>query len=830
MNNIIEQIKDIDIIEYIENEGFTMKRVGSNAVRPTKCPFCGDSPNGHFTIDTSKNRYKSFGANCGCNIDFGSVIDFVMEYNQVEQNEAIKILKGYLGLDDSDAQDKKQRKVSSFKSKKESSEDHERKRYNFDDLVNKALSVKQDNSYFKSRGLNDATIKAYRLINDPKGFNHLVGPLGYKVGGELYTPFGYVYHYFIPLVDETGTVVSFVSRANDAVLEDTINKCSANNPDFSLKKTHNIKGVEMLPFNIRCLADTTYMVNRNDKRLFICEGIFDALSFINDNKNAISSNSANNYNKVLKYIEKYKDNLKDFELILCGDDDLEGHKFNDNLFELIKPLGLKVEILTLPEGYHDVNECYCSNIEAFKFVVDGVAPTVPFNGKKPSVDYVDKIDDEGFRRNFDFEMEQKISEGYTVESNYEGAKTATIANDMLAAGIKVSTIDYKEKLKIEGSSLRNRFRYSRANKRKNKSPLKTGFKGIDDVLKFLSRKIIGLGAIPGAGKTTLCLNIAVNLAKQKKHSIFYSLELDRAFVEAKILSSLSVTEKSSTCFLDAEKIFNYMQEQEDCLSPCEEDNLEHMINICETEIMPYLIIDDFIDRANFKIADRTIESIVNHTKDFMIKNADKGITPVIFIDYIQQVEAENDRLINDKQRIDYIAKKLIDMKKLLGVTIFLISSLNRDSYTEVISEISFKESGALEYACDLLLGISWRDMAKLVEESESKSALRNKIDEIKSSSKVFKRLEMIVVKNRNGYAGQTIPLTFYGAYHQFTNGDEKLSLREIATLLSDGKSPFGGAEAQPYHDIDNIECTTTNNCDDNPEYDFFAELDGELNE
>lgn len=827
-NNIFETIKDIDMIEYIENEGFTMKRVGSNAVRPTKCPFCGASPNGHFTIDTSKNRYKSFGANCGCAIDFGSTIDFVMEYNQVEQHEAIRILKEYLGLDDYSVQSKKQHTITSFKSKKESLENNKPKRYNFNDLVNKALNVKQDNSYFKSRGFNDTTIKTYKLINDPKGFNNLVGPLGHKTNGELYTPFGYVYQYFVPLIDETGTVVSFVSRANDVVLKDTINKLSANNSDFSLKKTHNIKGIEMLPFNIRCLADTTYMVNKNDKRLFVCEGVFDALSLIDYNKNAISSNSANNYNKIFKYIEKYKENLKDFEIILCGDDDLEGNKFNNNLLVLIKSLGMKANILTLPEGYHDLNECYCSNIDAFKFAVDGILPKEMFNGNKPSMDYIDNIDDEGFRRNFDFDIEQKISEGFTIESNYEGAKTATIANDLIAAGIKVSSLDYTEKLKIEGSSLKDRFLYSRANKKKDKFPLKTGFKGIDDILKFLSRKIIGVGAIPGAGKTTLCLNIAVNLAKQKQYSIFYSLELDRTFVEAKILSSLSVTEQSSTCFLDAEKVFNYMQEQEDCLSPCEEDNLYNMIDIYEREIAPYLIIDDFIDRINFKIADRTIESIVKHTKDFMIKNAKNGITPVVFIDYIQQVEAENDRLINDKQRIDYIAKKLIDMKKLLGVTIFLISSLNRDSYTEVISEISFKESGALEYACDLLLGISWRNMAQLVEESESKAALRNKIDDIKASSKIFKQLEMIVVKNRNGYAGQTIPLTFYGLYHQFTNGDEKLSIKETTTLICDINSPFGGSEAQPYNDNIDAECIDTN-CYDS-EYDFFAELGGELHE
>ena len=514
----------------------------------------------------------------------------------------------------------------------------------------------------------------------------------------------------------------------------------------------------MIPWNTDILSDISKMKNKDDKKIYICEGIFDAFSLEEYNKNVISCNSANNYAKLIPFVKENKDNFKDYTFILCGDDDAAGENFNNKLNALLLELDLKVEKVKIQEPYHDINEMFIRNKDVFIYAIDNIL-SIEKDSNNVSEDVIKS------KEEFAKKTEDYLNNSFVKEDITE-IKTETIVNDLLAEGIKIEGEDFRENLKREALPLTKRILYAKANRKKDDCLFKTGFKDLDKVLKYSTRKIIGLGAIPGAGKTTLCINIAVNLAKQKKHSIFYSLELDETFVYSKILSALSVTEDFSICELDSQDIYYFIQDQMPTLSPTEEDNLYALAEYYENVIQPYLHIDDFIDRENFKIADRTVEAMFEHTKNYIL---DTKVIPTIFVDYIQCLETANTKLVNDKQRIDFISSKMIEMKKILGVTIFLISSLNRDSYLEQISETSFKESGAIEYAADMLCGIQWRDMKQMIDDAASKGELKSKIDELKSSKKLFKKLELITVKNRTGASGNKVNLDFYGAYNLFTD-------------------------------------------------------------
>lgn len=73
------------------------------------------------------------------------------------------------------------------------------------------------------------------------------------------------------------------------------------------------------------------------------------------------------------------------------------------------------------------------------------------------------------------------------------------------------------------NSLWERFDEYAADMKATPKTVKTGFKSIDDDLKFNGFTM--LGGASGAGKTSLCLNIALNRAKDGFKTVFYSLEM-----------------------------------------------------------------------------------------------------------------------------------------------------------------------------------------------------------------------------------------------------------------------------------------------------------------
>ena len=59
----------------------------------------------------------------------------------------------------------------------------------------------------------------------------------------------------------------------------------------------------------------------------------------------------------------------------------------------------------------------------------------------------------------------------------------------------------------------------------------------------------------------------------------------------------------------------------------------------------------------------------------------------------------------------------------------------------------------------------------MVREAESKSKLKEMIEKLKTSSTLFRKLEIIVVKHRTGTPGGCVNMDFYGKYNLFTDAD-----------------------------------------------------------
>lgn len=501
-------------------------------------------------------------------------------------------------------------------------------------------------------------------------------------------------------------------------------------------------------FNLRYLNNLS-LVKGNSKVLFISDSFINMLSFETIYYKSIYVNS-DNLDLFKQAVLQSTSSISEFNVSFVLD--IENKNALSDLKDFLTELNIKNYTYPLFTD-KNANEFLIRSKRDFTLkTISFVKNTIlgELNGYK-QVDYSDYNADIGNLEVLDILSTEEI---LTVNNGKDVSATDTV--DLSSMG------------------LLERAQYCWNNPVNPNTLLKTGIEGFDKAIKYFERKGILIGAIPGMSKTSFCLAIAVNMALIKKHSIFFSLEMDKMFITSKVLANLSYRKDLSPKPLNQEDIYIFLCESVQVFTLEEYEALVRCVKFYQDNIEPYLHIDDFSNSKTKELASKSIEAIRVHTENFILKNK---IRPVIFIDYIQQLTVENkDKAqANDKVKLDYITNILIDMKKKMGITMFLISSLNRESYNTVISKTSFKESGSIEYAAEYLLGIQWRQMYKRVQclknkgEQDMYTLLLNKMSSIVG----FKELEMVAAKGRTGGEGDSIYLNFHFLENRFETVTEE---------------------------------------------------------
>ncbi len=142
--------------------------------------------------------------------------------------------------------------------------------------------------------------------------------------------------------------------------------------------------------------------------------------------------------------------------------------------------------------------------------------------------------------------------------------------------------------------------------------------------------------------------------------------------------------------------------------------------------------------------------------------AERGPAPVVFVDYLQLLSNEG---VQD-ERIS-IARNISDLRQLardLDVPVVCISSVRRDAYLMPVTLDSMKESGAIEYGADTVLGlqVAGVDMGRASgpdRKAKSEADRRSRAERASQRREV----ELVVLKQRDGRVhgpDQAIPLTF----------------------------------------------------------------------
>jgi replicative DNA helicase len=151
-----------------------------------------------------------------------------------------------------------------------------------------------------------------------------------------------------------------------------------------------------------------------------------------------------------------------------------------------------------------------------------------------------------------------------------------------------------------------------------------------------------------------------------------------------------------------------------------------------------------------------------------------GKASVVVIDYLQII-APADIRATDKQNTDKAVLELKRLSRDYSIPVIGISSFNRDNYTAPVNLASFKESGAIEYSSDVLIGLQYEGMD--YQEGEADGARQKRIRELVKTAEQQGRsgqaqnIQVKILKNRNGSKGDAI-LDFYPMFNYFTEKRE----------------------------------------------------------
>lgn len=318
-------------------------------------------------------------------------------------------------------------------------------------------------------------------------------------------------------------------------------------------------------------------------------------------------------------------------------------------------------------------------------------------------------------------------------------------------------------------------------------PVPTGFPSLDGILNGgLTAGLYIMGAISSLGKTSWMLNIADNIAAAGKDVLYFSLEMSRHELMAKSISRISFQQagKRETTTGEAFTTFAVLNSQgASHLSLTQEAALREAMGIYTQTIGPHMWIFSGVSSIS-------VEEVAQHVEDHIRIT---GNTPVVFIDYLQILAPEDIRS-TDKQNTDRAVVKLKNMSATHDIPVFCISSLNRSNYSEPINMAAFKESGAIEYGSDVLIGLQLYGIG--YEPNEKQNAHADRVRRIieKAEKDQQTEIEVRVLKNRNGQRGGSGKLLFDKKYNSFIDVPEDFTPVYEDNPFEDGNTDNDGWE------------------------------------
>lgn len=526
---------------------------------------------------------------------------------------------------------------------------------------------------------------------------------------------GYIENWKHPKAPNTPTtprIIIPISRFN-YLARDTREEIPQEQASYKKSKVKGADSVRWI-FNIKEFMQA-------EKPVIVVEGEIDALSIIECGGSSLAIGGVSNIKQLIELLEEMQKNKQNIQpLVISLDNDEAGQNATNNLISDLERLKIDFIVKNICGNYKDANELL----------------TASSNRLKANIQEAEE------------EARQKAEENRNKRQEEERERAEREAEE------------YKKKYRTD--YLLNNF-WKRIEKSQTLKYYPTGFRKFDELIDGgLYSGLYCIGAISSLGKTTFSLQILDYIASCGNDVLIFALEMSKDDLIAKSVSRHTLlkdlrenndTKKAKTVrgIMTGARWQNYSDSEKN--------------HICES-ILEYgeygerVYIYEGIGNIGVTQVREAVEDHIRLT----------GNKPVVLIDYLQILAPYNDRA-TDKQNTD---KAVIELKRLsrdFEIPVICISSFNRDNYTAPVSMASFKESGAVEYSVDVLIGLQYKGME--YQDGEKENERNRRIRELKKQVIALGEenkpieIDIKVLKNRFGSKGIS-DIKFYPMFNYFT--------------------------------------------------------------
>ncbi len=333
---LIEEIKDrVDLVELV-SEYILLQKKGKNYLG--LCPFHHEKTPS-FNVNAEKQMFYCFGCQAG-----GNVYGFLMKKEGITFGEAVNILADRAGLSLPQAELSPEEQAK-FKLKETIERIHKAARDFYHDILLNSSKAQPARDYLARRGIDRSAIDKFYLGYAPDGWTNLLdfitergyairqvsdaGLITPKDGGGGYDRFRN--RIMFPITNVRGLVIGFGARVMDDSLPKYLN--SPETPFFS--KGHNLYGL-----------DLAHKAIREKGEAMVVEGYMDVIAA----HQAGFSNTVASLGTALtrdqgKLLMRYS-----HDILLTYDSDAAGVNAALKGSEILRDLGCKVKIFTVPDG------------------------------------------------------------------------------------------------------------------------------------------------------------------------------------------------------------------------------------------------------------------------------------------------------------------------------------------------------------------------------------------------------------------------------------------------------------------------------------------------
>jgi DNA primase len=363
----LQRLKDANPIEQVVSSYVRMRRSGKNLMG--LCPFHGEKTPS-FVLYPENDSFYCFGCHVG-----GDTITFVRRIENLDYMEAVKMLAQRSGLD---MPEDTRRNDGTAKIKMRILEaNREAARWFHRCLVGPEGTDAL--AYLRGRQLSNAIITRFGLGYAPDSWqglsNHLrklgftedelvTANLASRGGKGIYDRFrGRV---IFPIIDVRGNVTGFSGRA-----------VGDNGPKY-------LNTAETLVFEKgRGLFALNFAKNAGGQRLLLAEGPMDVIALHQAGFNfAVATQGTALTQQQAQLMTHYAK-----EVLLCYDADAAGQKASERAIPILRNAGLKVRVITIPEGKDPDEFIRTRGADRFRQLLDGSGNDVEYRLNKIRAKY-----------------------------------------------------------------------------------------------------------------------------------------------------------------------------------------------------------------------------------------------------------------------------------------------------------------------------------------------------------------------------------------------------------------------------------------------------------